>query len=169
MLESNNAFWDDGVWISWDEIDEQIQYKEWRARYPHANLSVVSVFESLLGTARSITRSRADPGVLRDHGPTPSGLRRHRRAVRRHNPRPEAAPQLRAGFIGNDLDEVKTTTPFKSNDRITLNMERNFSKILIVKINGTFEVKGKLVDRASLPRTSAGKLTLEWDALAHSG
>lgn len=52
MLETNNAFWDDGEWVSWDEIDEQIQYKEWRARYPDADLSVVSVFESLLATAQ---------------------------------------------------------------------------------------------------------------------
>lgn len=31
-LGPDNAIWDDGEWISWDEINEQIQYKEWRAR-----------------------------------------------------------------------------------------------------------------------------------------
>jgi len=50
MLGVENAIWDDGEWVSWDEINEQIQYKEWRARYPDADLSVVSIFETLLGS-----------------------------------------------------------------------------------------------------------------------
>lgn len=49
--ERDNAFWD-GEWISWDKIDEQIEHKEWRARYPNADLLVVSVFHSLLLTVR---------------------------------------------------------------------------------------------------------------------
>ena len=52
MLGPDNAIWDDGEWTSGDEINEQIQYKEWRARYPDADLSVVSVFESLINTAQ---------------------------------------------------------------------------------------------------------------------
>ncbi|NJR80330.1 hypothetical protein [Sphingomonas corticis] len=48
-LGPDNAFWDDGEWVSWDEIEEQIEHKEWRARYPNADLSIVSVFHSLIG------------------------------------------------------------------------------------------------------------------------
>ena len=59
-LGPDNAIWDDGEWVSWDEINQQIQYKEWRARYPNADLSLVSVFESLIGTAGNTTISPAD-------------------------------------------------------------------------------------------------------------
>jgi len=51
QLGPDNAIWDDGEWISWDEINEQIQYKEWRAKYPNADLSQVSIFENLIATA----------------------------------------------------------------------------------------------------------------------
>lgn len=68
------------------------------------------------------------------------------------------------GRIGNDHVEVKTITPFKSNDRVTLNMSRNFSKVLIVKINEDFEVKGKLICRKALPKSSGRKLTIAWGA-----
>lgn len=49
----NNAFWDDGEWVTWDEINEQIQYKEWGAKYPNADLSLVSIFEELMSTAEA--------------------------------------------------------------------------------------------------------------------
>ena len=52
IRDSGEGIWDDGEWISWDEINEQIQYKEWRARYPDADLTVVSVLESLNNTAQ---------------------------------------------------------------------------------------------------------------------
>lgn len=50
-FEGDNAIWADGEWISWDEINEQIQYKEWRAKYPKADLTLVPIFNSLLSTA----------------------------------------------------------------------------------------------------------------------
>src|SRR3546814_15811579 len=49
----DRAFWDDGEWFSWDEINQQIEYKEWRAKYPNADISLVPIFESLLSTACS--------------------------------------------------------------------------------------------------------------------
>lgn len=29
MLGPDNAIWDDGEWVGWGEIEEQIPYKEW--------------------------------------------------------------------------------------------------------------------------------------------
>ena len=42
-------------------------------------------------------------------------------------------------------------------------MTRNFSKVLIVKINADFEVRGKLIDRKALPKVKGDKLMLAWD------
>jgi len=158
-LGPDNALWADGEWISWDEIDEQIQFKEWRARYPDADLSVVSIFESLLLTAQSYheltgrhLQVYGDIGEL--FGVITHGLKLHRNYA-----------QGSDGRIGNDLVEVKTITPFKSNDRVVLNLARNFSKILIVKINEDFEIQGKLIDRRSLPRGSGERLVLDWNSI----
>ena len=54
---------------------------------------------------------------------------------------------------------MKTITPFKSKDTITLNLKRNFSKVLIVRIDVDFEVQGKLIDRKALPKVKGDKLT----------
>jgi hypothetical protein len=44
-------------------------------------------------------------------------------------------------------------------------LKRNFSKVLIVKINAEFEVAGRLVDRRSLPRVKGDRLLLDWEDL----
>jgi hypothetical protein len=156
-LGPDNAIWDDGEWISWDEINEQIQYKEWRARYPHADLSVVSIFETLIETAQHYfeltgrhLQVYGDIGEL--YGVITHGLKLHRNYA-----------QGSDGRIGNDFVEVKTITPFKSTNVVSLNLTRNFSKVLIVKINEDFEIRSKLIDRKMLPNTNGNKLMLDWD------
>lgn len=158
-LGPDNAFWDDGEWVSWDEIEEQIELKEWRARYPNADLSIVSVFQNLVETAREYheltgrhLQVYGDIGEL--YGVITHGLKLHRNYA-----------QGSDGRIGNDLVEVKTITPFKTNGVVSLNMKRNFSKVLIVRINADFEVAGRLVDRRSLPRVKGDRLLLDWEHL----
>jgi len=64
--------------------------------------------------------------------------------------------------MGNHFVEVKTITPFKNSDRITLNRKGNFSKVLVVKIDADFEVRSKLIDRKALPKVAGDKVTLHW-------
>ena len=133
---SDRAFWDDGEWVTWGEIDEQIRHKEWRARYPAADLSVVSIFETLISAAQDYheltgrhLQVYGDIGEL--FGVITHGLRLHRNYA-----------QGSDGRIGDDLVEVKTITPFKGSACVTLNLARNFSKVLVVRINRDFEVAG---------------------------
>lgn len=42
-------------------------------------------------------------------------------------------------------------------------MKRNFSQVLIVRIDADFEVRGKLIDRKALPRGRGERLQLSWD------
>ena len=156
MLGPDNAIWDDGEWISWDEINEQIQYKEWRAKYPNADLSLVSVFENLISTAEhyhQLTGSHlqvyGDIGEL--YGAITHGIKLHKNYA-----------QGSDGRLGNDLVEVKTITPFKINDFVELNLKRNFSKVLIVKITQDFEVRGRMIPRKALPKTTGDRLKLKW-------
>lgn len=158
-LGPDNAFWDDGEWVSWDEIEEQIEHKEWRARYPNADLSIVSVFQKLVETAREYheltdrhLQVYGDIGEL--YGVIAHGLKLHRNYA-----------QGSDGRIGNEFVEVKTITPFKSNSVVALNLKRNFGKVLIVKINAEFEVAGRLVYRRLLPRVKGDRLLLDWEDL----
>lgn len=156
MLGPENAIWDDGEWIGWDEINAQIQHKEWRAKYTNAALSLLTVFESLLLTAEEYFQLTGrhlqvygDIGEL--YGAITHGIKLHRNYAAGSD-----------GRLGNDFVEVKTITPFKNNDVVTLNLNRHFSKVLIVKISSDFEIQSRLLDRKSLPKGNGDKLRLKW-------
>ena len=153
-----DGIWDDGEWLSWDDINAQIEQKEWRHRYPNADLSLVATFENLIEAAQSYhmhtgkhLQVYGDIGEL--YGAITHGIKLHRNYA-----------QGSDGRLGNHFVEIKTITPFKRNDIVEVNLERNFSKLLVVKINEEFEVRGKLIDRKLLPKK--GKmLRLAWGSL----
>ena len=35
---------DDGEWVDWGEIEQQIRYEEWGAKYPNADQSLILIF-----------------------------------------------------------------------------------------------------------------------------
>lgn len=159
MLGPDNAFWDDGEWVSWDEIDEQIQHKEWRARYPNADLSLVPIFTDLIATAEEYfhltgkhLQVYGDIGEL--YGAITYGIKLNKNYAKGSD-----------GRLGNEFVEVKTITPFKNKDVVELNLKRNFSKVLVVKITADFEISGRLINRKSLRKSKGDKLRLNWHDL----
>lgn len=60
-------------------------------------------------------------------------------------------------------------TPFNGNDRIVLNMARDFSKVLMVKISRDFEVSSRLINRRSLPKAKGTRLEITWSQSATMG
>jgi hypothetical protein len=48
---ADRAFYDDGEWVHWSEIEEQVRFKEWGAKYPNARKSLIPYFEELLSLA----------------------------------------------------------------------------------------------------------------------
>ncbi len=160
QLGPDNAIWDDGEWISWDEINQQIEYKEWRARYPHADLSLVPIFENLISTAEEYfhltglhLQLYGDIGEL--YGAITHGIKLHRNYAKGSD-----------GKLGNDFVEVKTITPFKRSDVVEINLDRHFSKVFVVRINEDFEISGKLIDRKDLPKSAGKKLKISWAAIS---
>lgn len=156
MWNDDNAIYDDGEWITWTEINSHLERLEFEARFPDLEADLVPIFQSLLSTAEryhALTGRHlqvyGDIGEL--YGVIAHGLRLHRNYA-----------QGSDGKIGNHFVEVKTITPFKSNDVVALNLKRNFSKVLIVKIDADFEVRGKLIDRKALPKTKGDRLMLSW-------
>lgn len=159
MLGPENAIWDDGEWVSWNEINRQIQYKEWGAKYPNADLSIVPFFENLLSLAQDYhlqtgrhLNTYGDIGEL--FGAITHGIKLHTNFA-----------QGSDGRLGDDFVEVKTITPFNARDMVTVKRAGHFSKLFVVKINADFEVSGRMIDRKQLPKGSGKILRLRWAEL----
>ena len=152
----DNAIYDDGEWITWTEINSHLARLEFEARFPDLDVDLVPTFQNLLAVAEdyhALTGSHlqvyGDLGEL--YGAITYGIKLHRNYA-----------QGSDGKLDNHFVEVKTITPFKSNDTITLNLKRNFSKVLIVKIDANFEVQGRLIDRKALPKVKGDRVQLSW-------
>lgn len=171
-LGSDNALWIDGEWLSWDDIPDgddeefersrlaQLEYEaELRFRYPKADIALIPVFRDLLelaqryhqGTGRHL-QVYGDIGEL--FGAITYGIELHRNYAKGSD-----------GRLGNDFVEIKTITPFKKSDSVTVRLDRHFNKILIVKITEEFEVSGKLIDRSGLPKPQGNFVRLTWQDL----
>lgn len=156
MWNEDNAIYDDGEWITWTHINSHLARLEFEARYPGYDYDLLPVFQGLLDAAmlyHDLTGSHlqvyGDLGEL--YGAITHGIKLHRNYA-----------QGSDGRLGNDFVEVKTITPFKAKDEIELNLKRNFSKVLIVKIDEEFEVQSKMIDRKTLPKRKGSKLKLKW-------
>lgn len=156
MLGPDNAIWDDGEWVSWDDLNYHYEQQQLRTQYPDADLSLIPIFEDLLGTAEEYFRLSGrhlqvygDLGEL--YGAIAYGIRLHKNYA-----------QGSDGKLGNDFVEVKTITPFKQSDVVTVNLRRNFNKLLLVKISRDFDVSGRMIDRKALPKSAGDRLRIAW-------
>lgn len=176
VLGPDNAFWIDGEWLSWDNIpdedDESFECShlarleheaELRWRYPKADIALVPVFRDLLELAERYHRGTrrhlqvyGDIGEL--FGAIAFGIRLHQNYAKGSD-----------GRLGSDFVEVKTITPFKKNDTVTLRLDRHFSKVLLVKISEKFAVSGRLIDRKDLTRRNEGVLRVTWNQVSELG
>lgn len=157
----NDAVWDDGEWVSWADINAQIQYMEWGAKYPNADRSLIPIFEQLLDVAEAYNQATGshlqvygDLGEL--FAAITLGVKLHRNYVPGSD-----------GRLGDDFVEVKTITPFKKNDVVTVKASGNFNKLLVVKINEDFELSSRVVARRDLPAPKAGIYQIAWSQLQH--
>ncbi|MBY5905178.1 hypothetical protein HFO88_33485 [Rhizobium leguminosarum] len=155
----NGAFYDDGEWVSWSDVEEQLQYQEWRAKYPNVIRHLIPYFQDLLALAESYHRETGRHldvyGVIGElFGAITYGIKLNKNYA-----------QGADGRLGNDHVEIKTITPFKSKDEVSVKVSSNFSKLLVVKINGDFEVSSRMVDRSKLPKTTKPLLRIRWSDL----
>jgi hypothetical protein len=156
---SDRAFYDDGEWVTWSEIDEQLRYKEWGAKYSKAIRSMIPYFENLISLAESY---HAETGlhlaVYGDIGELFGGITY---GIRLNKTYAQGAD----GRLGNDHVEVKTITPFKTKDVVVVDTAGNFNRLLVVKINGDFQVSGRMIDRKALPKRHGRYLRVRWSGL----
>ncbi len=69
------------------------------------------------------------------------------------------------GRLGNDFIEIKTITPFKNKDEVTVKSAGHFNKLCVVKINENFEVSSRIIDRRLIKATSGKIIRIKWQDL----
>lgn len=156
-LGPQNAIWEDGEWVSWRSINSHLEKLELQAQYPNADINLVPLFQELLEIAQRYHFASGkhlniygDIGEL--YGAIMYGIKLHKNYAKGSD-----------GRLGNDFVEVKTITPFKKSQSVTVRLDRHFSQLLIVKINEDHEVSGKLVNRSKLQKAGRKVLRIDWD------
>ncbi|HZY17524.1 MAG TPA: hypothetical protein VFE82_03535 [Ramlibacter sp.] len=154
--EFSDGVWDDGEWLSWDWINEQIYRQELAQKYPEADPEVIEVFERLVEVAldyKMVTGKYlqiwGELGEL--YAEVKFGLKRHR-----------AHTQGSDGTLGNDFVEVKTISPEKTAPKVHVKRAGNFSKLLVVRISEDFSFDAKMIDRRDLGKGKGKLARVSW-------
>lgn len=65
--------------------------------------------------------------------------------------------------MGNDWVEVKTISPEKEGNKVLVKRAGNFNKLLIVKIDESFEFQARMIERKELKKGSGKYAKHTWD------
>ena len=153
---SDRAFYDDGEWVTWSEIDEQLRYKEWGAKYPNAIRSMIPYFENLISLAENYhVETGLHLSVYGDIGELFGAITY---GIKLNKPHAQGSD----GRLGNDHVEIKTISPLKTKDVVVVDTNGHFNKLLIVKINEDFQVSARMIDRKKLPKRKGRSLRVRW-------
>ena len=155
----SDAIWDDGEWISWDWINEQLYEQELRERYPEADPELVEVFESLVYEA---ARYKQVTGrYLPIFGELGEIFAEITFGIKRHKPRTQGSD----GRLGNDFIEIKTITPEKKKEQVSVKRQGNFNKLLAIKINEDFEFEARMIDRKNISKGKGKEAKVSWSSM----
>lgn len=124
-------------------LDPKEQFRS-RDGYPYSVLKQIEIFKDLVDCAarhfENTGRYLQVWGELGEiYAEIKFGLRRHATH--------EAGSD---GTIDGKLVEVKTISPERSGDRVSVKRQGNFEQLLIVRIDEEFQFTGKLIDRSVL-------------------
>lgn len=160
LKDPSEGIWDDGEWISWHWINEQIADQELREQYPHASTSVVRIFEELVTVAQQY---REETGrYLQIWGELGEVFVEIKFGLKRHAPGHRGSD----GRIGNDWVEVKTISPEKTGTNIQVKRAGNFNKLIVVKISEDFEFEAKVIDRKKLGKGRGKHAKVSWSSMS---
>lgn len=125
------------------EVDSVAPFNS-RDGLPFSHLEQIEIFHDLVECA---TRHFENTGrYLQIWGELGEIYAEIKFGLRRHESRKAGSD----GIIAGKLVEVKTISPEKTNDKVLVKSKGDFEKLLIVRINSTFQFQGKLLDRSEL-------------------
>ena len=158
-----DGIWDDGEWISWEWINSQLYVQDIREEFPKAHPEVVQVFDGLVDHARMYYELTGR--YLQVWGELGELWGEIKYGIQRHKPGMAGSD----GRMGNDWVEIKTISPEKSNETVTVKRAGNFNKLLIVKISEDFVFESKLIDRKKLKKGKGKNASYSWSSAEPAG
>lgn len=147
-LGPHNAIWDNGEWISWDYINDQLEDRA----------EVGDLLEDLIVLAKAYLE---DTGRhLPIYGAIGEQYAARRFGIDLHQ---DEHAEGSDGRIGDAFVEVKTISPMRGNRQIKVKKSGHFGMLAIVKIDADFRIDAKLVKRASLGKPAGEHFAVCWD------
>lgn len=145
---AGDAIWDDGEWISWAYINEQID-----GPYPQGGL-----VEDLIVMGKTYYEDTLRQLPI-------YGALGEQYAARRFGIRLHEDPHLEGsdGRLGNLLVEIKTISPTRDSRRVRVKKSGNFNVLAIVKVDADFRIDAKLISRENLPIGKGKVYSVCWD------
>ena len=143
-----NAIWDDGEWVSWDYIDQQLH-----GPGPNGGLVedlIVAAKDYLEETGRHLP-IYGELGEL--YAAKRFGIELH------ENPKVQGSD----GRHGNALVEIKTISPLRDSRHIKVKKSGNFGYLVIVKIDADFRIDAKLIKRRKLGKPEGKYFIVQWE------
>lgn len=155
----SDGIWDDGEWISWDWINGQLDEQELKAEFPEASPELIELFQRFVEIA--IDHRDLTGNYLQVWGELGELYGEIKFGVKRHRPNTQGSD----GKLGNDFVEIKTISPEKSVHKVQVKRAGNFNKLLVVRINETFEFEAKMIDRCVLAKGTGKHASISWQAM----
>lgn len=155
--DPSDGIYDDGEWIHWDWINEQIEEKELKDEFPHADIELIQTFESLVAVA--VSYKELTGRYLQIWGELGEFYAEIKCGLQRHKPHAAGSD----GKIGNAFVEVKTISPEKGSGPVQVKRAGNFGQLIVVKISADFGFEARLVDRKNLRKGTGKHARLRWD------
>lgn len=158
LRDPSDGIWDDGEWVSWDYINEQLYINELKEEYPSADPQLVMVFDDLVRAARDYKDMTGR--YLQIWGELGEVYAELKYGIKLHKPGTQGSD----GRIGNDFVEVKTISPEKSQAQAQVKRAGNFNKLLVIRISENFEFESRMVDRKALKKGLGKHARVNWDS-----
>lgn len=171
VTANGDAIWDDGEWISWAWINQNMadpEDEEWVHPYElgidammppktkAATLPMYEIFDELVQSARKYFE------LTGRHLPIYGELGEIYAELKHGLVRFKEYTKGADGKIGDDFVEVKTISPHKLVNQVQVKKAGNFNKLLIVKISSDLKFNSILIDRKELKNWGADRYKAKW-------
>ena len=157
---SVDAVWDDGEWISWDYINQHIDDGSDDSCDEEfaPDDSVKDIFYDLVDAAKRYYKTTGR--YLSIWGELGEVYAQFQYGIKRHRPYVQGSD----GRVMNDIIEIKTISPEKTNDKVRVKRAGNFNMLLVVKIDESFDFESKMIDRKLLAKGDGKYASVKWSA-----
>lgn len=156
ISDPSDGIWDDGEWISWQWINGQLHEQDLKAEFPNASIEIIKVFEDLVYSAAEYYELTGR--YLQIWGELGELYAEIKYGIERHRPGMAGSD----GRMGNDWVEIKTISPEKGKGKVVVKRAGNFNKLLVVKIDESFQFESRMIDRKKLGKGKGKNASYSW-------